>query len=300
LYKTIKNRPILKLFVKVLFTIIVLYILFNQVKRISLNEIENISIKHPISLALAIILAFINQSIEFQKWKRTLVYINESQNHIKSYMAGVLTGFLTPNLLGNFIGRMYYYPRNKRNRIIALTLLGNSAQFIASIYFGIISLAWLGQNQLNISNFNMYFASAFILLLLVIYFLFDNLPITNAKWKTRIIPLLTNTKYFRLQLLALSIVRYLVFSFQYILLLQSFGISFSFEILGWIWQIYFWSTLSPSLWMGKLFIRESIALWVLTPIIGHPEITLCSSVSLWIMNQGIIALVAIPFFKKQV
>ncbi len=300
MYKSIKNSPIVSLFVKLIFTSIVLYIFYKQINKLSWIEIKKIKIQYPISFGLAILLSFVNQYLEFSKWNKTLKFIKESTNKVQSYLAGVLTGFLTPSLLGNFIGRMYYYPRVKRPRIITLTLLGNGAQFIASIYFGLVSLAWLGQKQLNIPPFEFYFVSIVIVFILLLYYFFDNLPIPISKWKTKILPLISDTKEFRLKLLTLSILRYLVFSIQYFLLFQGFGIPFSIELLGWIWQIYFWSTLSPSLLLGKLFIRESIALWILIPIIGHPEIILSTSVTLWIINHGIIALIALPFFKKQV
>ena len=288
------------LFVKLIFTGIVFVIFYNQLQKIAWKNIQAISIVNPIPLGLAIVLAFVNQYLEFRKWKATLNFIQESSQQVQSYLAGVLTGFLTPSLLGNFIGRMYYYPRKKRSQIIVLTLLGNGAQFLASIYFGLLSLACLGQKQLNIPSFDMIYTSIGLGILLLIYFYFDKFPLPIEKWKTKIIPLLSNTRELRLHVLILSMLRYLVFSLQYFLVFQGFGIPFSFELLAWVWQIYFWSTLAPSLWLGKLFIRESIALWVLIPIIGHPEIILLTSVSLWILNQGIIALISIPFLKKQV
>ena len=285
---------------KLIFAGIVLSIFYQQLSKVSLLEFQDIEIKKPMLIGFAIFLALINQFLEYRKWNVTLRFISETKNKIQSYLAGVLTGFLTPNLLGNFIGRMYYYPRTKRPQIIALTLVSNGAQFIASVYFGLISLAWLGQKQLHIPSFEWMYSSIGIGLILIAYFYFEKLPIPITKWKTKIIPLLANTKEFRIQVLVLSLLRYLIFSLQYFFLFQGFGVPFSFEILGWIWQIYFWSTLAPSLWMGKLVIRESIALWVLTPIIGHPEIILFTSISLWILNHGILALIAIPFFKKQV
>ncbi len=300
MYKSIKNSPIVSLFVKLIFTSVVLYIFYQQINKLSWIEIKKIKIQHPLSFGLAILLSFANQYLEYSKWKNILKFIDESKYKIQSYLAGALTGFLTPSLLGNFIGRMYYYPRMKRPQIIALTMLSNGAQFIASIYFGIISLAWLGQKQLNIPTFEFYIVSIGITIILLLYYFFDNFYIPIPKWKTKILPLLSNTKEFRLKLLTLSIIRHIVFSTQYLLLFLGFGIPFSFELLGWIWQIYFWSTLSPSLLMGKLFIRESIALWVLVPIIGHPEIILSTSITLWVLNQGIIAVIALPFFKKQV
>ena len=300
MYKSIKNSPIASLFVKLIFTSVVLYIFYTQINKLSWVEIKKINIQNPIPFVTAILLSFVNQYLEYSKWKNTLKFIQESKHKIQSYLAGALTGFLTPSLLGNFIGRMYYYPRVKRPQIITLTMLSNGAQFIASIYFGLISLAWLGQKQLNIPTFEFYIVSIGITIILLLYYFFDNFYIPIPKWKTKILPLLSNTKEFRVKLLTLSIIRYIIFSTQYFLLFLGFGIPFSFELLGWIWQIYFWSTLSPSLLMGKLFIRESIALWVLVPIIGHPEIILSTSIALWILNHGIIALIALPFFKKQI
>ena len=147
MYKTIKNSPIVSLFVKLIFTSIVFYAFYKQIHKLSWIEIKKINIQNPIPFGIAILLSFANQYLEFSKWNKTLKFIKESTNKIQSYLAGALTGFLTPSLLGNFIGRMYYYPRVKRPRIITLTMLGNGAQFITSIYFGMVSLAWLGQKQ---------------------------------------------------------------------------------------------------------------------------------------------------------
>ena len=300
MYKTIKNSPILLFFVKLIFTGIVLAIIYTQLKKIDWKDLHAISIVEPISLVCALLLAFVNQFLEYRKWKATLYFLEESTQTVQSYLAGVLTGFLTPSLLGNFIGRMYYYPRKKRSQIIVLTFLGNGAQFIASISFGLLAVALLGQEQLQIPRFNRVIALGVIALMLLVYFLFDKSPIPIQKWKTKIIPLLAGTEKLRFKILLFSLLRYLVFSIQYCLLFHAFGIPFSLDLVIWVWQIYFWSTLAPSLWLGKLFIRESIALWILLPIIGHPEIILLSSVSLWVINHGVTALIALPFFKKQV
>ena len=285
---------------KLIFTGIVFAIFYTQLKKIDCKDLHAISIVQPISLVCATLLAFVNQFLEYRKWKSTLTFLDESTQTVQSYLAGVLTGFLTPSLLGNFIGRMYYYPRKKRSQIIVLTFLGNGAQFLASISFGLLAVALLGQEQLHIPRFNSGIALGVIAVMLSVFFLFDKSPVPIQKWKTKIIPLLAGTEKLRFKILLFSLLRYLVFSIQYCLLFHAFGISFSLDLVLWVWQIYFWSTLAPSLWLGKLFIRESIALWILLPIIGHPEIILLSSVSLWIINHGVTALIALPFFKKQV
>jgi hypothetical protein len=50
--------------------------------------------------------------------------------------------------------------------------------------------------------------------------------------------------------------------------------------------VFFWTTLIPSLWLGKLIIRESMALVILTSTsvgLGELEV-LSSSILLWIIN----------------
>jgi len=61
-----------------------------------------------------------------------------------------------------------------------------------------------------------------------------------------------------LSLFGLSFFRFLIFSIQFALLLNSFGIIQNFSIFLWIWVSYLFVTLSPSLFMGNLIIRESI------------------------------------------
>jgi hypothetical protein len=102
---------------------------------------------------------------------------------------------------------------------------------------------------------------------------------------------------FLLKQLIFSFLRHFVFSLQYFLLLLAFGLHLDLESIFYIWQIYFWSTLIPSLWFGKLFIRESVALWILGQITTQTEIVLLSSVTLWFINQVVPALIGIPYFK---
>jgi hypothetical protein len=66
----------------------------------------------------------------------------------------------------------------------------------------------------------------------------------------------------------------------------------------WIWQIFLWTTLVPSLWFGKLVIRESIALLVLGSVgFGQVEI-LTSSILIWIFNLAIPSLIGIIICKQ--
>lgn len=257
-------------------------------------------------LSLVILLVFANWGVEFVKWNVVLnfsVIRVTGKTRFKSFLAGIITGLLTPNMIGNFIGRMFYFQRRDRAAIVLLTLFSNAAQFLASIAFGLVAVFWLGVPGKNFAWPLGTFLIACVLvlaLLTLLYFKFERIPlrlISGNKYVRRIAPLMKRYSFFRTKLLGLSLARHAIFSLQYWLLLKSFGLEIDLEWFGWIWQVFFWTTLIPSLWFGKLVIRESMALWILAPLTSNPAIVLFASVFLWILNQAVPAATGIPYLR---
>lgn len=294
------------LLVKILIFVCVLYFFYLQVRKIDFNSIKEVQISSLAALFMAICLVFANQYLEFLKWNNTLKTLEiktDLKAKIASYMSGNLTGFLTPNLIGNFIGRLFYFERRNRISLTFLTLISNAAQFVASMLFGLIGILILGLPK-DFYEINLIFLCIIIFLfggiLIIGYFALFNISkfiFNRKKWMFRILNEVKQKPVYLLKQFFFSLLRHLVFSFQYFLLLLAFGLQVDLETLFYIWQIYFWSTLIPSLWFGKLFIRESVALWILSQITPQTEIVLLSSVTLWFINQGFPALIGIPYFK---
>lgn len=292
--------------IKILLFFIVFWLFFNQVRRISWEEWKAIKIQNFPLLFLAIVLVVVNWGFEYLKWNlllKTAKISSEPPQKIKAFLAGILTGLLTPNLLGNFIGRLFYFQRRDRSSIIILTFFSNGAQFLASILFGVLAVAWLGLPETiaeSISILNWYIISFLLIFILLVYFLFEHLPyIRSQKQIIKLTILLKNDLFFRIKLLLFSLMRHIVFSLQYVLVLKSVGVSVDITWMGWIWQVFFWATLIPSLWMGKLFVRESMALLVLATLTPNSALIFISSISLWILNQAIPAMIGIPFLGKK-
>ena len=301
-----KNRILVLLLVKILIFVCVLYFFYLQVRKIDFNSYKEIQIASLAALFLAICLVFANQYLEFLKWNNTLKTLEiktDLKVKIASYMSGNLTGFLTPNLIGNFIGRLFYFERRNRISLTFLTLISNAAQFVASMLFGLIGILILGlpKDFYEISSIFLWtIIFLFAVILILGYFTLFKVSkfiFKRKKWMFRILNEVKQKPTYLLKQLFFSLLRHVVFSFQYFLLLLAFGLQVELETLFYIWQIYFWSTLIPSLWFGKLFIRESVALWILSQITPQTEIVLLSSVTLWLINQGVPAVIGIPYFK---
>jgi len=260
---------------------------------VSREDWADLSLNHPIYILYAFLLMFINWGVEWMKWNETLKLINLSnkintKNSFRAFMAGILTGLITPSMLGNFIGRIYYFLRKDRPNVILGTLITNYAQFFASIFFGVLSLIILKETPwgYNIQNIN-YFLIAICLLLLSFFFLFNRIKskrFTRKKSYYRFIRIIDEAKSFRPKVLALSLFRHFIFTLQFWLIFNAFESALNLDTFLWIWQIFLWTTLLPSIWFGKLIIRESMALLVLGSIgFGQVEI-LTSSILLWVIN----------------
>lgn len=294
--------------VKILLFLAVIWLFYNQTTKIDWSKINELCLARPLLLIATILLVFFNWFFEYLKWDEVLKTSTIKVSlkiRIKSFLAGIVTGFLTPNMLGNFIGRMFYFQRRERVPIILLTLFSNAAQFIASILFGFIALMWLGAPQvIQFENSDFYLAILAPLLVILIwaFFRFEHIKIgfiTNMKLYKKSVPLMIHAQNFRWKLMLFSLARHGIFSLQYWLLLQAFGLEIGWEWFGWIWQVFFWSTLIPSLWFGKLFIRESMALLILAPLTSEPSVILLTSLILWSINQILPSLLGIPFITKK-
>lgn len=276
--------------------LILVFLVYKQTSNWSIQHWKTIHIHHPILLLAVFLLSLFNWGIEFWKWE-TIVRFTGFQTTQKqrwyAYLAGISSGFVTPNFIGNFIGRIYHFPRIQRPYILVFTLFSNASQFFASILFGLFAWWLVGTEQTALPKFPSYFiwiSSGVIVLFLFAYLGINQVSILPRKWR-RFNRYLKKTRLLRFYLLIQSLIRHVVFSGQFVLLLAVFGFPVDGETWFWVWQVFFWSTWTPSLWFGKLVIRESFALLILAEIYGKPEIILTVSLLLWLINQALPACV---------
>ena len=178
-----------------------------------------------------------------------------------------------------------------------MTLISSFSQFFASIFFGLLSLFILNETPFGLTTSTITISIfLFCCILLLFYFKFEKLKwryLTRKKHFSKVVQMIKSDKSFRMRLLVLSLGRHFIFTLQFWLMFNAFEDALSVDAFLWIWQIFFWTTLVPSLWFGKLVIRESIALLVLGSIgFGQVEI-LTASVLIWIVNLALPSLVSL-------
>ena len=274
--------------------------LFGQVSGFDENAWRSFSLKNPWSLVLAVLLVYPNIWIAYKKWALTLSSMEiQSSNEIKiqSFFAGIVTGLLTPNMIGNFLGRFYYFDKDKRGIITAFTMLSNFGQFLASITFGTTAVFLWGELLvLNDRVELMYSLMLVVVISYLIYFYIDNFlgRFKKFEFSKEFRSLLKKNRWFRTSILFLSFGRFVIFTLQFSLMLHAFGAELNLFLIGAIWQVYLLTMIAPSLFLGKVGVKESIALFVLSGL-GLNEVSiLFSTTIIWFVNTispGIVGLI---------
>ena len=264
-----------------------------------------------IILIIVFIGQFINWWLESLKF-RALISKTESINKwdaIKSVYAGNAIGVLTPNKVGTFVGRALCLKEKDIVSVISSTMLGNVAQLTTTALFGFIGFLIIVSfgTQLNFINqgFPIYalLASFILVLLLGVLFLYPSFLYKLAlklPFISRFAERISYFKYFKkyelFTVLAFSILRYIVFAFQFILLLKLLNVEITIiSLCTFICVLYMIVTFIPSPFMGNLGTREAVVLLLLANYNSTAEV-LSASIILWGINVAFPAILGSLIF----
>ncbi|HIA12247.1 MAG TPA: flippase-like domain-containing protein [Flavobacteriales bacterium] len=271
-------------------------------------------------LALVFIMMILNWGIESLKWKFLIQKI-ETISFLKSFkaiLAGTCVSIFTPNRIGEFGGRVFFLNEGDRIQASLITILGGMGQWMITFVLGsialLIYLASYFEGGLN--NYWLYSISFLVIISIgcsLLFFmnvqvatsLLNKLPRffinylkekLQLKWR-KYTEVFSFYSYKELTyLLLLSLIRYIVFTVQFYLLLVVFEVDVIFtEAILMIVLSFFVLAAVPTVALTELGVRGSISIFfiglVSTNILG----ILVSSFALWIINLVIPALIGSLF-----
>lgn len=255
-----------------------------------------------IVLVAIIILQFVNWVLEAYKLKVLLPTSGEQKINliIKAVYIGNFTALLTPERMGNFVGRSWVLTFNKKDTIVS-TIMGNYVQFSMTIIMAFLSFLFIDQITEHSIVFSKkyFFISFYFIFSSLIVFSFINLKWVKKlnrfsllkSWSQSINTLVQITYNKKLLAIFLSFLRYLVFVLQFYLMSIAFDISISFHTTFIIVGIMFGVvTLIPSLIPGNVGVKEAFLLILLGAGSIGIKFSLISF-SIWMINVGFSALI---------
>lgn len=280
---------------------------------------------------LIFMMMFLNWGIETLKWQYLIRKI-EKVSFIRSFMtvwAGITIGSFTPNRSGEFFSRAFILEKANRWEGIFITFIGSLSQQLPTMLFGTIACFFF-LHSFQSGPFHDKLAVYFILLgisliLTVLFFIlyfrlswlkFFFLKLTPRKFAEFRSHLNVYTDFSFKELfnaLLLSIIRYIVFAFQFYMLIRICNIDIPFvEGIMLISLIYLIMTAIPTFALTELGVRGSVSILVLemyfqntTP--APPDVSSAAFLAaslIWFINLIIPAIIGgffvfkLKFFRK--
>jgi len=243
------------------------------------------------NVLFVLFLTAFNWFFEILKWRNLVSYIKNISflDTLKQSLAAHTASLFTPNRIGEYGAKAIYFPKPLMKRILLLNLIGNMSQMTTTLVFGIIGLIlFVSKYNIEISYFKLFRLLVLVVIILAFFFFGSKQKKIKIKGfsmrriKTFIIDIPIKI---HLTTIAYSIIRYLVFSFQFYYLLYLFGVEVSyFNAMIVITTMYLLSSIVPTIFVFDVVVKGSIALYLFN-IAGVNDLTILSITTLmWMLN----------------
>lgn len=243
------------------------------------------------TMLFLLFLTLFNWFLEILKWKILVSTIEKIsfKNALEQSLGSLTASLFTPNRIGEYGAKAVYFSSEKRKRVVLLNFLGNMMQMTTTVLFGIIGLYIL--NSKYDLNINYYKASRFLVIIIIVV-LFAAFGLKQNKYKIKGFSIERLLRFIKgisaktkILGMALSVIRYLVFSFQFYYLLHVFGVNVSYyNAMIVITSMYLLASVIPSVFIFDVVIKSSVAVYLFS-IVGVNDFTTLSIVTLmWLLN----------------
>lgn len=270
-----------------------------------------------VCLLAAIALLPFNLGLEAYKWRMLIAPLYPAlglRQAICAVLAGMSLGFITPNRLGEYAGRVLYLQPGHRTEAAIATYLSRLSQLVAALggaALGVGFLLWGGQVTGTIPMLlttGLLLAgvalSAFIVSRHSLGWLGRLLRLHRWRHTRSLVAQVTHAQsaFARTQLMhliGLGAVRYGIFILQYFLLMRAFGYGGSFALAASVCALVFiLKALVPSVAFSEMGIREGIALQVMGWLFIPEAVCFNATLGLFALNLLLPSAVGVLFLLR--
>ena len=248
---------------------------------------------------IAVLLMPVNWLLEAVKWNQLLKRKFPLPQLLKSILAGIALGFVTPGRGGEFIGRVMFLDEEDKAKAFYLSSIGGIAQTTATLMVGVICVYfWRGDAFLSAIALGL----AIVWLLLYLRFDLLNRFISSNSFLQKYSLVIHQDELpdisVQTTVLLLSFLRFGVYLSQYVLLLMFFGVGHDyFQLAVYSGVFLLAQTFSPLMPLfdfsfrgGSALVIFSGLLWDNTYQSPNTIAVLCSVTMVWLINLVIPAI----------
>ena len=232
---------------------------------------------------ILLLFTWVNWLLEIKKWQvltqkvEKLSFVEAARQSLVSFSVSLLT----PNRVGDYGAKALFYKPVQYKKIWQLTFVGHTSQLIITLLAGGFSLGlWYFTNPAMLQHYHRY-----IPYVLAVFFLLISIglwiKLTDIKHKTG---LLTKSKIWQ-QGIFFSTLRFIVFSTQFVYILQLFPVQWSYlHLYPAVFTGYLLASLIPMLSFLDWVVKGSVSIWVFS-FLHIPAAWVLETVAfMWLLN----------------
>lgn len=252
-------------------------------------------------LYIGLALVPVNMLLEAKKWHllaRSAQALSFAQA-FASYLAGIALSTVTPNRLGEYPGRILYLKRKNTLRLIGVSLLGITTQLLTLFIFGLVGLVYYNIVHPGIIEKVVLICAVFMTLAIAIAFWnFERWEpfLERIGWLRRFRIYGQLLKRFSLKeqltILILSMIRFSVYTAQYLILLYWMNITIP-PLAGFCMAaLFFWvMAIIPSIALAELGERGQVSIYLFGYFTQNVIGILSATIIIWLINLMIPAVI---------
>ena len=287
-----KTKQFLLLLIKLLIVGGAFYFIYNQLvnndkldwhKFIVLFQ-KNQSV---LGITFILLLSVLNRYFEILKWHNLVQYIHKINvaEATKQVLAALTAGLFTPNGVGEYAGKAFYFEKKDTKKVIFLNLICNGIQMVLTVIFGIFGLLYFNTQYAVITSQTVAIVFVAFLLLFVLLFSIKKIKIKGYSIEKLIYKINEIPKSIHQKNIFLGICRYIVFSHQYYFLFIAFDVDLPYlTLIATISSVYFLASSLPTFQFLDFAVKGSVGVYFFGILGVNEWIVIFISTLMWFLN----------------
>ena len=242
-------------------------------------------------ITFLLIFSSLNWFLEIKKWQLLISKIRQIDFYeaLKQSLSSFAVSMITPNRLGEYGLKILFFEKKAFKKVIVIQSIQSFSQLFVTFFFGFFGCMY----------FAYYEVAVIILLVFALFFFIKRLTFLPPKVHFYYQKVFNFSKSGLKVILTLALLRYLVFSSQFMVLLYWFGVDKPFfEIYFALTLMYLFSSFLPTLQLFDVVIKGSVGVFLFNKIGVSVAVVLQTSFIMWLFNMVLPYFIGLYYWLK--
>lgn len=240
-----------------------------------------------LGVGFILLLSVLNRYFEILKWQNLAQVLRKISvgEATKQVLAALTAGLFTPNGIGEYAGKAFFYEKKDAKQIVFLNLICNGIQMVLTVIFGIFGLLYFNILYPVVTAQTLGIIFLAFMILIAVLFSIKKIAIQGYSIEKLIHKINSIPKAIHHKNILLGCSRYLVFSHQYYFLFLAFDVDLPyFTLISTIAAVYFLASSLPTFQFLDFAVKGGVSLFFFGLLGVNEWIVVFISTLMWFLN----------------